>query len=176
MSGFEWAIPIVLEREGGLVQDPHDPGGVTNYGISLRWLSRLPIADILPLDHNRNGVMDAEDVRTLTREQAVELYHRYFWEPHRYERIHAQAIANKVFDLSVNAGSHASHTALQWALRAAGQSEVMVDGLLGDHTLQAVNTTEPAVLLAALRSEMAGYYRLLHQPHFEAGWLKRAYA
>jgi len=175
MSCFELAIQTVLIDEGGFVNDPQDHGGATKYGISLRWLSSLSVTDILHLDQNANGVIDVEDVQALTHEQAVQLYHRYFWEPHRYDRINHQLIANKVFDFSVNAGSHASHTALQWALRATGQPEVIVDGILGEHTIHAVNTTDYPVLLAALRSEIASHYRLLKQPHFEKGWLKRAY-
>ena len=72
--------------------------------------------------------------------------------------------------------AHAAHKHLQWALHATGEKEIIIDGLLGDQTLQAVNAADSRVLLAAFRSEIAGYYRLLKQPHFEAGWLKRAYA
>jgi lysozyme family protein len=176
MSYFDIAIQTVLQDEGGFVNDPQDHGGATKYGISLRWLNSLNIAEILHLDQNNNGVIDVEDVQALTREQAVQLYHRYFWQLHQYERIHHQLIANKVFDFSVNAGSHTSHTALQWALRATGQQDVIVDGFLGDHTIHAVNTTDFQILLASLRSEIASHYRLLKQPHFEKGWLKRAYA
>jgi len=176
MSCFDIAIQTVLQDEGGFVNDPADHGGATKYGISLRWLSSLTAGEILHLDQNNNGVIDVEDIHALTLEQAIQLYHRYFWEPHRYERIHHQLIANKVFDFSVNAGSHVSHTALQWALKAAGNSEVVVDGILGDHTIHAVNAIDFNILLPALRSEIASHYRLLKKPHFENGWLKRAYA
>ena len=177
MSCFDIAIQTVLKQEGGFVNDPQDNGGATNYGISLRWLSSLSLEpEIAHLDQNGNGVIDIEDIQDLTREQALFLYHRYFWQPHRYERIVVQPIATKVFDFTINAGSHASHTALQWALKATGHPDVVVDGILGEHTLNAVNAIDFRVLLAALRSEMAGYYRSLKKPHFEAGWLKRAYA
>ena len=39
MSAFELAIPIVLKHEGGFADNPADPGGATNFGISLRFSS-----------------------------------------------------------------------------------------------------------------------------------------
>ena len=177
MSCFDIAVQTVLKDEGGFVNDPQDSGGATKYGISLKWLRSLVLEpDIAHLDQNSNGVIDFDDIAALTREQTIFLYHRYFWEPHRYERISVQMIANKVFNLTVNAGAHASHTALQWALRATGNQEVVMDGVLGDRTIKAVNAVDFRVLLAALRSEIASHYRLLKKPHFEAGWLNRAYA
>jgi lysozyme family protein len=177
MSTFEIAIQTVLQDEGGFVNDSQDSGGATKYGISLKWLSSLALEpEIAHLDQNHNGVIDAEDIHALTRNQAIELYRRYFWEPHRYERIVVQMIATKVFDFTVNAGSHTSHRCLQWALRATGNKDTVIDGVLGEHTIQAVNAIDFRVLLASYRSEIAGHYRLLKQPHFEAGWLKRAYA
>lgn len=177
MSCFDVAIQSVLQNEGGFVNDPQDSGGATKYGISLKWLSSLTLEpEIAHLDQNGNGVIDAEDIAALTRNHAVELYRHYFWEPHRYERIRNQQIATKVFDFSVNVGSHASHSCLQWALRATGQKEINIDGILGEYTINAANDSDFRVLLAALRSEIASYYRSLKKPHFEAGWLKRAYA
>jgi lysozyme family protein len=171
MSIFDIAVQTVLAAEGGFVNDPHDAGGATKYGISLRWLKSLD-----EISESFSGELTIKTIQQLTRDQAILLYRTYFWEPHRYERIINQLIANKIFSFTVNAGHHASHTVLQWALHAAGNPAVVVDGRLGEHTIQAVNTVDYVVLLAALRSEMAGHYRLLKQPHFEAGWLKRAYA
>lgn len=174
MSTFEVAIKTLLQDEGGFVNDPRDKGGATKYGISLKWLTSL---EHLP---EELGIADkritAETIEKLTEAQAILLYRNYFWEPHRYERILDQRIATKTFDFTVNAGSKASHTALQWALRASGHDKIPIDGILGTQTLKAVNAADTPVLLAALRSEMAGYYRSLKQPHFEAGWLTRAYA
>ena len=32
---FEACLPIILASEGGFVDDPNDPGGATNLGITL---------------------------------------------------------------------------------------------------------------------------------------------
>jgi lysozyme family protein len=104
------------------------------------------------------------------------LYRRYWWTAYGYGGIESQAIATKVLDLSVNMGAKESHRSLQRAVRAAGGPCLVEDGMLGPKTLQAVNHLNPAALLSAYRSEAASHYRSLHQPHFEKGWLNRAYA
>src|SRR5688572_30486461 len=129
MSTFDSAVQTVLAAEGGWVNDPQDAGGATKYGISLRWLKSL---DSVPDVLNFAEEINVKLIQQLTRDQAIGLYRAYFWEPHRYDRILNQLIANKVFSFTVNAGSYASHTALQWALHAAGNPTVVVDGILGE--------------------------------------------
>lgn len=158
---FQRAVEIVLAHEGGYVNNPADPGGETKYGISKRSYPNL-------------------DIASLTREQAIEIYRRDWWDRLRLGEIQDPDVAAKVLDLSVNVGRKAGVKLLQQALRAAGKS-VTVDGIMGPETLAAVNEANPQVVLAALRSEAAGYYRLLvtKKPElkvFEAGWINRAYA
>jgi lysozyme family protein len=64
-------------------------------------------------------------------------------------------------------------------LRAAGK-QVIEDGIIGPITLAAINKADPTDLLAALKSEAAGYYRLIasvnpSQQRFIEGWVQRAY-
>ncbi len=179
MSSFDLAIPVVLHHEGLVSGDAHDPGGPTRYGISLRFLKTLTALSPQQCavgDINHDGLIDAKDIENLSYADAVNLYRTYWWEPHGYEQINHQALATKALDLSVNMGSPASHRCLQRAVRGASQLCLKEDGILGNQTLHAINGMNPDLLLAAYRCEAAGYYRSLHQPHFEAGWLNRAYA
>jgi lysozyme family protein len=64
-------------------------------------------------------------------------------------------------------------------LRSVGIN-VQEDGLLGPVTLSATNNADTNALLAAIKSEAAGYYRLIaaknpSQQKFLNGWLNRAY-
>lgn len=163
VTDFDRAVEVVLQHEGGLVDDPDDPGGITNHGISLRFLRRV-----------RPGARP-DEIRNLTRDEAIELYRRHFWERYGYGRLPDVSIATKVFDLSVNMGPRGAHVCLQRALRAAGEP-VFEDGILGPKTLAAVHRARSDVLLAALRSEAAGYYRNRRRPKYIAGWLNRAYS
>ena len=157
---FERAIAVVLANEGETFTDnPLDRGGPTKFGIAQRWNPDV-------------------NVRSLTREQAIEIYWGRYWKGRGYEQL-PERIAVKVFDLAVNLGDRTAVTCLQRALRACG-TPVKVDGLLGPETCGAVRWTDEAVLMAALRSEAAGEYRLrvardTDQAAFERGWLNRAY-
>lgn len=179
MSTFEAAISTVLLHEGLTSDDTEDHGGPTHYGISLRFLKTLDELEtegFLVGDLNHDGQIDVQDIQSLGRAGAMTLYRTYWWERYGYDRIRDQALATKVLDLSVNMGAKASHRCLQCAVRAVIGLCLVEDGVLGPQTLTAVNTLNRDALLAAYRSEAAGYYRSLHQPHFEKGWLNRAYA
>jgi lysozyme family protein len=176
MSFFDLAIPVVLQNEGGFSQDPADPGGATNYGISLRYLQEAHIF----LDLNGDEKMDAEDIRRMSREKAIELYRTGWWDKYHYSSIADQTLATKVFDTAVNMGAKQAHKLLQRGLRACG-IQLADDGILGIETLAAANKTTPLAVLAGMRSECAGFYRLLaaQKPglgKFLDGWLRRAYS
>jgi len=118
------------------------------------------------------------NVRDLDRAQAIEIYWERYWRGRRYEQL-PDPVAIKVFDLAVNLGEQTVIFCLQRALRACG-IRVKIDGRLGPETWRAAHRAEEAVLLAALRSEAAGEYRLrvardAGQMTFRDGWLNRTY-
>jgi lysozyme family protein len=159
---FDRAVAAVLAHEGGLVDDPADPGGITNHGISLRSYPELGAAGI----------------RALTPEQAAEIYRRDWWQRNGWAELPA-AVGAKILDIGVNIGVESVHRALQRALRATGAA-VAEDGSLGPQTRAAVARADVSALLAAFRSEVAGHYRLIAALHpaaerFLEGWLARAY-
>lgn len=175
MAIFENAIETVLAHEGGYVDHKDDPGGATNFGISLRWAKQQG----MEVDIDMDGDVDADDIRKLSRDEAANLYRKHFWSP-LYEQISSQDIATKVFDLRVNAGANQAHIVLQRACKAAG-APIEEDGLIGQGTVAAVNKSNPLAVLAAFRSEQASFYRVLvaQKPSFSPfinGWLVRAYA
>jgi lysozyme family protein len=157
---FLKAFDYVMLHEGGYVNDSTDPGGETRYGISKRSYSNLNIKD-------------------LTLDQAREIYHRDFWIKAKCENIDDENIAIKFFDLSVNMGIGQAVKLIQRALRATGE-QVVEDSVIGPITLAAINKADPTDLLSALKSEAAGFYRLIAQANpsqqkFIEGWLSRAY-
>jgi lysozyme family protein len=157
---FLAAVERVLAEEGGYSSDPGDPGGATKFGISAR---------------AHPGV----DIATLTRAAAVNIYWREWWLRFGFAQLPA-ALAAKTFDLSVNIGAAHAIQCLQRALRACG-SPVTEDGILGEATARASQCADPTALMSAMRSEAAGYYRMLAANRnggvdFIKGWLNRAYA
>lgn len=83
MASFDLAVALVLAHEGGLTTLSYDPGGTTNFGISQRSHPDL-------------------DVTTLTREQAIAIYHDEYWMS--WMDVPDQQLANCLLDCAVNCG------------------------------------------------------------------------
>jgi hypothetical protein len=157
MGDFAKAIKFVMTNEGGVSNESDDAGGLTKYGISQKSYPDLDIAN-------------------LTKEQAIEIYQRDFWQPYQD---FDDRLATKVFDLSVNMGHKRAVQILQRALQCLG-AKIVDDGVLGPLTKQAIGLANVDLLLTAIKSEAAGIYRNLattntSQQKFLKGWLRRAY-
>lgn len=121
----------IVAREGGYVNDPDDPGGATNFGVTIHTMRRLG------MDLDRDGDVDARDVRALTREQAVDIFVRHYFENPRINLL-PEPLQASVFDMYVNAGGNAVKI-LQRLLPEFGET-VAVDGALGPNTAAAVGS------------------------------------
>ncbi|GEO82287.1 glycoside hydrolase family 108 protein [Pararhodospirillum oryzae] len=177
------ALAAVLAHEGGYVDDPHDPGGATQWGISLRWLCLL---DDDAGDIDGDGDVDADDVRALTPAQAGALYYKEWWAPLRCPQM-PPPIAIKLFDTAINVGQRRAVRMLQQALNAQRvQPRLTEDGLLGPRTLAAVQApmwvqspTMTKALLAAMAEAQESYYQGLvdrkpARARYLRGWTRRA--
>lgn len=123
----EIALGIVA-REGGYVNDADDPGGATNYGVTIHTMQRLG------LDLNKDGRVTTADVKALTRADATDIFIRHYFERPRIAELPAE-LHDTVFDMYVNAGGNAVKI-LQRLLRDMGY-QVSVDGALGPQTIGA---------------------------------------
>ncbi len=123
----EIALEIVA-REGGFVNDPADPGGATNHGVTIATLRALA------RDVTHDGHVDVADVRALTRNDAVEIFLSQYFDRPGLSRL-PEALQPCVFDMYVNAGMMAVKL-LQRVLKAAGHA-IKDDGQIGPATLAA---------------------------------------
>jgi lysozyme family protein len=176
MADFQRALPFVLTHEGGWVNDPADPGGATNLGITLNvFLGYGRDADVDPaskleMDLDHDGDVDVDDLKRLTPEMAGVIYRKNYW---RFDGVKDQACATKIFDLCVNMGVKAG---IKLAQLAAG---VANDGQFGPETEAALNAAQPHQLLTALCRAAAARYRAIVAARpasrkFLVGWLRRA--
>lgn len=159
-KNFTICLNDILGWEGGFVNNPDDPGGMTNLGVTKatyeEWVGH-PVS--------------AEIMRKLTPENVAPLYRKMFWDQLRCDEMPA-GLDLCVFDFGVNAGTGRSACYLQRLVR------VTEDGSIGPKTVAAVKEFCRSVGLVeaikAFSKVRRAYYRKL--PHFSIfgkGWLRR---
>lgn len=153
---FPACLPVILASEGGFVDDPQDPGGATNLGVTLAtlssWLGR--------------GASIAE-VEALTAPAVAPIYLARYWNPS-----HAgdcpPGVDLMVFDEAVNQGVGRALASLQLSLC------LTPDGAFGPATKAALGRADAADLIHAIAANRETHYCALPSfPRFGRGWLSR---
>lgn len=169
-------MPWILDAEGGYVDDAADRGGATSHGISLDFLRLLPDHDgdgFLDGDLDRDGDVDAADIRSMDTAHAIDLYHTHFWRPDRCDEL-PPGVALCLFDGLVNHRPRTARLLVQRALR------VTVDGDIGPATRATAGRCNPRVFLADYCSYRSKLYADIvrnspDQVKFERGWFRRLF-
>lgn len=123
----------IVAREGGYVNDPDDPGGATNHGVTIHTMRRLG------LDLTGDGRVTAADVRALTRAQAIDIYIEHYFERPRIAAL-PESLHATVFDMQVNSGSNAVKI-LQRLLQRYGY-DIAADGVIGPQTIRVAHMAD----------------------------------
>lgn len=118
----------IVAREGGYVNDPDDPGGATNHGVTIHTMRGLG------LDLDGDGDVDTQDVQALTQARAIEIFVDHYFHRIRIDVL-PQVLQASVFDMQVNSGANAVKI-LQRLLRRMGQ-DIAIDGVIGPQTAAA---------------------------------------
>lgn len=178
---FSAALDFVLAEEGGLVDHPKDPGGITYKGVSLRAVVGLRDASgRLEFDLDSDDDVDADDILALQR--AVEagdskllerFYLNSYWDATQCDEF-PWPISLNLFDAAVNHGPRGGIVMLQ---RALGTTP---DGKIGPATIKAAKRPDPhipALVRRFLVERSWLYYQLSVKrgPDFYKGWMKRLF-
>ncbi len=113
MADFAKSLPYILHHEGGYVNNPHDKGGPTNFGITLSTLSLW-----------RHKPATALDVRDMKVAEAGEIYRMHYWDALRLDGISDQNIATALFDVGVNRGVGTARQYAHWICGKLGYEQV----------------------------------------------------
>ena len=155
-QNFAEALQKLLEHEGGFVDHPADPGGMTNLGVTKKvweeWVGH-PV--------------DEKAMRALTPATVAPLYRAKYWDKIKGDDL-PTGVDYTVFDAAVNSGPG---RAAKWLQACAG---VEPDGGIGPKTLAAVAAMDPAELIEAYAKRRLSF--LLDLPHwgtFGKGWTRR---
>ncbi len=145
---WEIAVERCLSHEGGYVNNPADPGGETNWGISKRSYPDL-------------------DIKALTRSDAVAIYKRDFWDTVNAGRL-PSSVVFQLFDFAINSGPR---VAISYFQRAVGVAD---DGYWGPHSQAVADQTSEADMLLGINAERLDFMRKLKAwKHFSTGWAAR---
>jgi len=144
---------IINNFEGGFVDDPDDRGGTTKYGISLSFLKYHH------LDLTGDGIANEEDIKSLKKADAIEIYRVYFWEKIKGEELNKidHWIALFVLDTHINTGMGGA--ILQRAINDFYKKRVLrVDNLIGTKTLSALRQANLQMVRLYLLKHRELYY------------------
>jgi uncharacterized protein (TIGR02594 family) len=160
---FEIALSHVLAMEGGWTDDPHDPGGPTNKGITLAVYARERSIEVT----TQNLAELKSALRAIPDTLVRSIYEGRYWQPARCPALRP-SLALMHFDAGVNHGVGTAARILQEALG------VEIDGEIGPITLGAARIAEPRQALARYAAIRRQRYRALpHFWRFGRGWLRR---
>lgn len=163
--GRDAIIARVIDTfEGGFVNNPSDPGGATNMGITLETLQRV-----------RPGAT-VNTVKTLSKIDAIAIYKELYWTQFHIESMPVD-VQDVVFDSYVQYSPHTAGTLIQKSLTILGQN-VAIDGIIGDNTINAMQKVSAKELRKTILSTRKTYYENLAASHpsqgqFLNGWLRR---
>jgi lysozyme family protein len=144
----------IVSREGGFVDDPDDPGGATNYGVTINTMRRLGV------DVNGDTRIDRADVKALRRGQATDIYIEHYYRRTGIGQL-PESLQASVFDMYVNAGANAVKI-LQKLLMQMG-FPCDPDGQIGPQTIAAARAAQ-----AAAAGHLADAYGIARRNYYYA--------
>ena len=155
-DNFDACLQHILQYEGGFVNDPQDPGGATNHGVTKKtWEAYV--------GHS----VTVDDIRALTVAQVGPLYRQRYWGILFCDEW-PKGVDLIIFDEAVNQGPGRAAKTLQ---TAAGVPD---DGVIGPATKAAVAAHKAADLIDSISQLRAKFYQSLSTfPRFGKGWMNR---
>lgn len=155
-SNWDNSFKLMLKSEGGFVNHPSDPGGMTNLGVTKatweNWVGRES---------------DEAEMRGLTPEKVEPLYKKKYFDAVRGDEL-PMGLDYLMFDFAVNAGAGRAIKTLQTAVG------VTPDGGFGPMTMAAVQAVDPNELIERFSQAKEDFYRSLTTfATFGKGWLNR---
>jgi len=155
-SNWDNSFKLMLKSEGGFVNHPSDPGGMTNLGVTKatweNWVGRES---------------DEAEMRGLTPEKVEPLYKKKYFDAVRGDEL-PMGLDYLMFDFAVNAGAGRAIKTLQTAVG------VTPDGGFGPMTMAAVQAVDPVDLIERFSQAKEDFYRSLNTfATFGKGWLNR---
>ena len=162
MERFERIFDYLLRVEGGYSDDENDKGGKTKYGITEEEAR----------DFGYKG-----DMQDLTKDFAKNIYLKKYYLGNKLDKVVDDKVALSICDWAVNSGRNGTKNA-QIAIKQLTNANLDVDGIIGNKTLDALNSVDPEKFLEVYHNLQRIYYKGKveadrTQEGFLTGWLNR---
>jgi len=152
--------------EGGYVNNPHDKGGPTNFGITQH---------VYDTYFKVNSSIN--DIKNMDISKAIEIYNAQYFKQNKIEVIYPEELWHFVFDCYVQHGSKATGKIIQRSLNSLGES-LVVDGDIGNKTIEKISCYSSEDMLKYMIEWRIWLYKQIiklnpSQKVFEKGWMSR---
>ena len=155
-QNFDKCLTMLLKHEGGFVDHPKDPGGMTNLGVTKavydKWIGRES---------------SEAEMRALTQDDVAPIYKKNYWDRCKCDNLPSGADWS-VFDWAVNSGTGRASKAMQ---KIVGAKQ---DGAIGPKTLQMIANEKAEFLVERMYDQRQSFYEKLNTfETFGRGWTRR---
>ncbi len=162
MERFKKFLDYIFEVEGGFTDDENDRGGKTNWGIT---------------EEEAREFGYTGDMRNLTKDFAKNIYLKKYYLGNKLDKVVNDKVALSICDWAVNSGRNGTKNA-QIAINQLTNANLDVDGIIGNKTLEALNSADPEKFLEVYHNLQRIYYKGKveadrTQERFLTGWLNR---
>ncbi|WP_071124852.1 glycosyl hydrolase 108 family protein [Leptotrichia massiliensis] len=162
MNRFEKIFDYLLKVEGGYSNDKNDKGGETKYGI---------------IEEEARDFGYKGDMQDLTIDFPKNIYLKKYYLGNKLDKVVNDKVALSICDWAVNSGRNGTKN-VQVALNQINGSDLVVDGIIGNKTLEALNSVDPEKFLEVYHNLQRIYYKGKveadrTQEKFLTGWLNR---
>lgn len=167
MADFNTAVQILLVHEAGYVFNPKDPGGATNFGVTIPTLARYRGVD--------PSTLTATDIQNMQQSEAIALYLKLWWTPMLLDQITSQEVATVMLDQGVLFGADVVVERIQ------GLVGVAVDGEMGPHSVTFINKVPNGKYLAFQLIRSCSHRDIItaqadNEEEFLGGWIDRLFS
>lgn len=166
MANINILAPFILSWEGGVSNNKNDSGGLTNKGVTLAvWTKH-------GRDINGDGVVDGNDLVTITDEDAIKIMKLLYWDTVKADKIASQNVANILVDWAWNSGVGRAAKEVQTIVGATA------DGIIGEKSIAAINAMNSEDLFKKIFAARLNYINKIVAGNpknqvFEKGWKNR---
>ena len=159
---FGSIFEYILSVEGGYSNDKADKGGKTKYGI-------------IEVEARKYGYQG--DMKNLTKEIAEDIYKNKYYLSNNLDKIKDKRVALSIADWTINSGNWGTKKAQQ-AVNILKGEILVVDGVLGEKSIEAINSIRPEMFLNQYHVLQRRFYQAIvdhnaSQKVFLKGWLNR---